>query len=51
MSLSQLAQNVEASDRIESIYKIVRHLQANKRGVVLEGNLGQPSSLKVSAAS
>jgi glucose-6-phosphate isomerase len=48
LSLSELAQKVGASDRIESIYILLRHLQANKRGVVLEGNPGQPSSLKVS---
>jgi glucose-6-phosphate isomerase len=35
-------------DQIESVYKILRHLSANQRGVVLEGNLGEPDSLKVS---
>ena len=48
LSISELAQKVGASDRIESIYILLRHLHANKRGVVLEGNLGQPSSLKAS---
>jgi glucose-6-phosphate isomerase len=48
LSLSELAQKVGASDRIESIYILLRHLQANKRGVVLEGNPGQLSSLKAS---
>lgn len=50
MSLDDLAQKAEASDQIEAIYKILRHLQANKRGVVLHGNLAQPSSLMVSAS-
>ncbi len=50
MSLDDLAQKAEASDQIEAIYKILRHLHANKRGVVLHGNLAQPSSLMVSAS-
>ena len=47
ISLELLAQKVGMPEKIESIYMIVRHLHANQRGVVLEGNLGQPSSLKV----
>ena len=50
MSLQELAQKAESSDQIEAIYKMLRHLQANKRGVILEGNLGQPSSLIVSVS-
>jgi glucose-6-phosphate isomerase len=50
LSLEELAQKAEASDQIEAIYKMLRHLQANKRGVILEGNLGQPSSLMVSVS-
>ena len=49
LSLTQLAEKAGATDQIEAIYKILRHLQANQRSVVLEGNLGQPSSLTVSA--
>lgn len=48
VSLAELADKADARDRIESIYLIVRHLQANHRGIALEGNLGVPSSLKVS---
>ena len=47
ISLELLAQKVGMPEKIESIYMIVRHLHANQRGVVLEGNIGQPSSLKV----
>ncbi|MBE9130222.1 glucose-6-phosphate isomerase, partial [Coleofasciculus sp. LEGE 07081] len=43
MSLSKLAQKAGASDQVEAIYKILRHLHANQRDVILEGNLGQPS--------
>jgi glucose-6-phosphate isomerase len=48
LSLSELAEKAEAKERIEAIYKIVRHLSANDRSVTVEGNLGQPSSLKIS---
>lgn len=48
ISLPDLAQKVGASDQVEAIYKMLRHLQANQRGVVLQGNLEQPSSLMVS---
>lgn len=50
LPLSELAQKVGVPDQIEAIYKLLRHLQANNRGVVLEGNLGEPSNLKVSAS-
>ncbi|NEO02020.1 MAG: glucose-6-phosphate isomerase [Moorea sp. SIO3I7] len=49
ISISELAEKVGAPDQIEGIYKLLRHLAYNQRGIVLEGNLGQPSSLKVSA--
>jgi glucose-6-phosphate isomerase len=48
LSLAELAEKAGASDRTEAIYKLLRHLDANQRGVVLEGDRGQPSSLKVS---
>ena len=48
LSLAQVADKAEASDQIEAIYKILRHIHANGRGIVLEGNLGQPGNLKVS---
>ncbi len=48
LDLVTLATQAGASDQIEAVYKIVRHLAANDRGVVLEGNLASPGSLKVS---
>jgi glucose-6-phosphate isomerase len=48
LSLQEIAEKVNASDQIEPIYKIVRHLAANQRGVVLHGHPGEPGSLKVS---
>jgi glucose-6-phosphate isomerase len=47
ISLAELAARADAIAEIEAIYKILRHLQANDRGVVLTGNLGVPSSLQV----
>ncbi|MBD2436409.1 glucose-6-phosphate isomerase [Nostoc sp. FACHB-110] len=48
LSLEEIANKAGAAEEVESIYKILRHLSANQRGVILQGNLGQPSSLKVS---
>ncbi len=49
LSLEALADQVGASDRIETIYRIVRHLAANNRGVTLSGDLGDLDSLMVSS--
>jgi len=49
LSLTEIAEKIDASDRIENIYKIVRHLNANKRGVKIEGDPSQPDTIKVSA--
>jgi glucose-6-phosphate isomerase len=49
ISLTELAARIQASDRIEIIYKILRHLAVNQRGITLTGNLGQPDSLIVSS--
>ena len=47
LSLSELAAKAQAQDKVETIYQIIRHLHANKRGVVLEGNLGKPDNLTI----
>ncbi len=49
LSLEEVAQKAGAAEEVEAIYKILRHLHANGRGVVLQGELGKPGSLKVSA--
>lgn len=49
LSITQLAEKAGASDKIETVYKTLRHLAANHRGVALQGNLAQPTSLTVSA--
>jgi glucose-6-phosphate isomerase len=48
LSLSEIAEKAGVSDRVEEIYKILRHLHANQRGVILTGDLHQPGSLQVS---
>jgi glucose-6-phosphate isomerase len=50
LTLAEVADKAGAADQIEAIYKILRHLHTNQRGVVLQGNLAQPDSLKVSAS-
>ncbi|MER3434327.1 MAG: glucose-6-phosphate isomerase [Leptolyngbya sp. ERB_1_1] len=47
--LQTLAINAGTPDEVEAIYKIVRHLAANDRGVKLYGDLSKPGSLTVSA--
>jgi glucose-6-phosphate isomerase len=47
ISLADLAQKVGQPDKIESIYHILRHLHANRRGIVFEGHLSQPATLKI----
>lgn len=48
LSLAALAAHADASNQQEQVYKIVRHLAANQRGVVLHGDYGQPGQLTVS---
>jgi glucose-6-phosphate isomerase len=47
LPLALLAEKVAASEQIEIVYKIVRHLAANQRGVSLQGSLANPSELTV----
>lgn len=46
MPLGDLANAIGEPEQVETLYKILRHLQANDRGVSLVGNLGKPSSLR-----
>lgn len=48
LTLAQIADKAGASDNVESIYIILRHMSANNRGVVMQGNLSEPNSLTVS---
>ena len=49
MSLSDLAAKAGVPDQVESIYKIVRHLQENHREAVVTGDLSKPGSLAIAA--
>ncbi|HAX77370.1 MAG TPA: glucose-6-phosphate isomerase [Cyanobacteria bacterium UBA11372] len=49
LSLAQIAEKAGATDQIEAIYKILRHLAANDRSVTLEGDFGKPASLTAKA--
>ena len=49
LDLATLAAKAGASEQVEAVYKIVRHLEANRRGITLGGDRSKPSSLKVSA--
>ena len=48
LSLETLAAQAGAPEQIEAIYKILRHLAANQRGVLLEGDPGKPTHLMAS---
>ena len=48
LSVVEIAEKLSATEDIESIYKILRHLHSNERGVSLTGNFAQPSSLQAS---
>ncbi len=48
LELTTLAEKAEATDQIEHVYKIVRHLAANQRGVDLHGDHAKPDRLTVS---
>ena len=50
LTLDELAEKAGASDQVEAIYKILRHIHANQRGVVLQGDLHKPGTLTVSAS-
>jgi glucose-6-phosphate isomerase len=51
LSLQELASKAGSPDQIEAIYKIVRHLSVNDRGLSIQGNLGEPSSLAIAMNS
>ncbi|MBN4002958.1 glucose-6-phosphate isomerase [Nostoc sp. LPT] len=50
LTIDELADKAGASDQVEAIYKILRHIHANQRGVVLQGDLHKPGTLTVSAS-
>lgn len=49
LSLEELSEKMGLPEKIENVYKIVRHLDANGRDVKIEGDPSQPGEIKVSA--
>lgn len=47
ISISDLATAVQQAGEIETIYKILRHLNANDRGLFIVGSFADPQTLKV----
>lgn len=47
LTLEAIAARADAPGQVEAIYKIVRHLHANQRGISLTGDLEQPASLHI----
>ncbi len=47
LSLAELAARADAPESVETVYKILRHLHANDRGVSFSGDLGKPGELRV----
>ena len=50
LTLAALAGKIGAPDQVETVYKVVRHLAMNPRGLVLQGKLHRPDTLSVSLA-
>ncbi len=49
LDMASLATKAGSPEQVEAVYKMVRHLQANHRGILVEGDRANPASLKVSA--
>ena len=49
LSLDQIAERLGATDQVEAIYKILRHLAANHRGITMQGSPAQLNNLLFSA--
>lgn len=47
LTLEEIAELCHASDDIEMIYKIIAHMEANDRALIVEGSCGSPRSIKV----
>lgn len=50
LNLITLAQKAGSPEQVEAVYKIVRHLEANQRGIVFQGDRAKPSSLTISVS-
>jgi glucose-6-phosphate isomerase len=48
LPLEDLARQADAGEAVETVYQIVRHLAANPRGIVLDGDPAKPNTLTAS---
>jgi glucose-6-phosphate isomerase len=48
LDLTTLAAKIGSSDQVEAIYKIVRHLNANRRSLTITGDLSKPETIQIS---
>ena len=51
VTLTDLADKLGAAEQIETLYRILRHLDANGRSVKLEGSAAKPGAMTVSSRS
>ncbi|MEO0648362.1 MAG: glucose-6-phosphate isomerase [Cyanobacteria bacterium J06650_10] len=49
LTLVEIAEGMGSPEKIENVYKIMRHLNANGRAVKIDGDPHDPATLKVSA--
>lgn len=49
LTLAVLAEKADSPEQVEAVYMIVRHLEANQRGIVLQGDRAKPSTLFVAS--
>ena len=47
LDLTSIAQDIRAQEDIETVYLILRHLEANRRGIKLIGDRSKPDTLQV----
>jgi len=50
LSVLAIAEQAGAPEEVETVYKILRHLEANERGITFTGDRAKPSSLMVTAS-
>ncbi len=48
LTLDALAEKMGSPDRAETLYLILRHLEANQRGITFTGDRSKPATLKIS---
>jgi glucose-6-phosphate isomerase len=47
VTLAKLADSIGAPEQIETVYKVIRHLAMNPRGIFISGNLAKPNEISI----